>query len=856
MFKLVRVMCVAGALTLVLGLGRQVRFRKDSEQMASGGHLELVRSQTAVAENLKRKQGDTELGAKRRATIEGRDAYWKKRLGDVPSGYLTRLKREAERIPPLSADKDGGLTTWSWLGPGNIGGRVRSMIIDPLNPQNMWLGSVSGGIWQSSNGGNSWAPVDDFMANLAVSCMAITPDRQYLFAGTGEGFPGALFYQGEGIFRSGDMGQTWQQLTATNTFNFEFVTRLAVHPSIDGRVYAITNIRVSGPNNGILYRSDDDGLSWSADLVLGTDGYDVKITDQTASGTPWIMVGGNRDMFLSTDDGATFTSMVTGPIASALPNPGGRVEVAFGTSSGSDPVLYASLVRNNGELWRSTDGGSTWSLRNTGSDIFKSTSNQGNYDNVLWIEPGNPNRLIWGGVDLWVSNDGGATLGQSSDWAFYHENKSAHADQHLIMPHPNYSVANPAVYFGNDGGLQYNANIWSNGPKEGWVNLANGLGITQFYQGAASLYRGLTLGGAQDNSFLQFNNGNSESWFQETTGDGGYVAVNQSDPATFYVALQNLDLRRTRNGGGSYTDIGKNIPDVAAANGSVKFIAPFMIDNFTPTTLYAGGASLWVTSDEGNNWLPIRTGLGNGELCSAIAQSASDPTRLYAGYDGGTVSRSISNIMTWFNIHNASVGMPATMVADIAVNPTDPDDVVVAYTQVGTNSLWRSFDGGSNWQVISSGGVIDLPATAINTVTFHPSNSAWIYVGTDAGVFATEDGGQHWSRTTSYAGSEGPANVKIMDLFWGGDDLYAATWGRGMFRSTPRVTIYVDAANAGNPGQVGTDLNPYELLSTGEGNAGHGTNIIVEGGTYDDTNGLLLNKRGLINNRNGTALIK
>ncbi len=813
-----------------------------------------------IADKIARKRGERpDLQQAKEATAKGRQEYWELRTGEVPDGYYTRGRQQANRLPEtrdswLGGDKDGGVRTWDWLGPGNIGGRVRALVIDPADPLRMWLGGVNGGIWKSTSGGNSWVPKNDFMANLAVSCMVMTPDRQYLFAGTGEGFPGGnLGFRGEGIFRSGDLGETWQQMTIPNSTDFRFINRLAVHPDIDGRLYAVTR-------NGRLYLSHDDGSTWDPPGFLNTTGYDIKITNQTADGTPWIMVAGNGDVFLSTDDGASFLSMVSGGVASPLPLDFQRAELAFGTLAGSDPYLFVSLNRNDGEVWRSTDGGNNWTRRNTGVDYLVGQSatatNQGDYDNTIWVEPGRTGRLLVGGIDLFMGTSDGAVMTRISDWTRYPARLSAHADQHLIVPHPNYSSDSPLVYFCNDGGVQLNSNPWSGNPRSGWTNLANGLGITQLYQGAADPTGNVIMGGAQDNSFLRHTGGGTEGWFQESTGDGAYVAVNQDDPDIIYASKQNLDLRRSRNGGNSYTDIGKNIPDSAAENGSVLFIAPFMISHFDQSSLYAGGRSIWFTSDEGNNWLPVRPALLSGERCSAIEQSPSDPARLYVGYNRGTVSRTINNQLVWLDIHDGVAGMPASIVTDIAVNASDPDDVVVAFGDYGSNSLWRSFNGGVDWAVISRGGALPLPVGPVNTVTFHPQNSNWIYVGTDFGVFATEDGGANWSRTASAASGEGPANTQVNDLFWAGDRLMAATFGRGMYRTRPLVVAYVNASSFGGSGPSGTELNPYPRLQDGETAAGHGTNIIIEGGTYNETNGLLLNKRGVISNRNGSALIK
>ncbi|MEN8008078.1 MAG: hypothetical protein ABFS42_13745 [Candidatus Krumholzibacteriota bacterium] len=833
------------SLAVIVGSGWFVI--SDTDPVDEPGNLGLVRDPQIIADKIARKEGlRPDLQDGRRATIKGREEYWRMRRGEIEPGALMRARKQAEFLPITGADKDAGLPEWTWLGPGNIGGRVRAFVIDPSDPTRMWLGGVTGGIWRTTNSGNWWNPMNDFMANLAVSCMVMTPDQQFLFAGTGEGFPGGNVYPGEGVFRSGDLGLTWQQMNIPDPVDFMYINRLAPHPTVDGRMYAVTW-------NGVLYRTDDDGNSWTRVRILGALGYDVKITNQTSDGTPWIVIGADDDAFLSTDDGATFTSMVTGS-TTPLPTNFGRAEMAFGTSSGNDPVLYASLQRNNGELWRSTDGGDTWTLRNTGNNHFLSSVNQGGYDNTLWVEPGNTNRVIVGGVDIWVSTDGGTTLTKKSNWRNYHFSTSAHADHHTIVPHPNYTTGSPVLYFGNDGGVQRSSNIWNNSQSSGWSNLANGLGITQFYHGAAATDGSVIMGGAQDNSFLRFNNGGSDSWFQAMTGDGAYVAVKPGAPSTIYASTQNLNLRRSRDGGNTYTVIGDSIPDKPLGN--VLFIAPFKIDKSLSTALFAGGKSIWRSTNEGDNWYSFRDSIPGSPICSAIEQSESLSSRLYIGYNDGTVSRTLSSTPTWTDLDDNGVGLPNSFVTDIAVNPVNSSDVIVSFNKTGGDALWRSTNAGSSWSNIGGTGFLPLPDSPVHTVTFHPTNTSWIYVGTDVGVFATEDGGNNWSRTTSYPGSEGPANTMVSDLFWAGENLIAATYGRGMYRTWPRVSVFVDVANAGSPGQDGSDLNPYQSLNQAELSAGHGTSITVEGGTYQEVNGLELKKRGVLQTRNGTVIIK
>ena len=160
-----------------------------------------------------------------------------------------------------SASTSGALGTWQSLGPGNVGGRTRSLIIDPVNPSVMYAAAVAGGIWKTTNGGTTWAPLNDFLANIAVTTMAIDPSNpNILYAGTGEGFFNADGVRGAGIFKTTDAGANWTRLTATvNNSNFFFVNDIVVSPSNGQHVYAATRAGV--------FRTLDGGTSWDQQIV-------------------------------------------------------------------------------------------------------------------------------------------------------------------------------------------------------------------------------------------------------------------------------------------------------------------------------------------------------------------------------------------------------------------------------------------------------------------------------------------------------------------------------------------------------------------------------------------------------------
>src|SRR5262245_35646744 len=163
-----------------------------------------------------------------------------------------------------AAAPDANLGTWSYLGPGNIGGRTRALVFHPdfASNQTLYAGGVAGGVWRSTDAGGSWMPIGDAMANLAVSALVLSPgDPSTIYAGTGEGFHNFDAVRGNGIFKTTDGGGTWSQLASTNGPNFRYVHKLATSALHPANLYAATNA-------GLL-RSTDAGASWSAVLLPG-----------------------------------------------------------------------------------------------------------------------------------------------------------------------------------------------------------------------------------------------------------------------------------------------------------------------------------------------------------------------------------------------------------------------------------------------------------------------------------------------------------------------------------------------------------------------------------------------------------
>jgi hypothetical protein len=782
--------------------------------------------------------------------------------GQIPMDGLVNGLRHIQNMPQ---PKDAGLWNWEWLGPGNIGGRIRAIAIHPTNPNTIFVGAVAGGIWKSTNGGSSWAVVNDFLPNLAITTIVYDPtNTSIMYASTGEGFYNHDALPGAGIFKSTNGGTTWSQLASTNNTDFRWVNRLDHHPDSTGILYAATR----DPHR--IWKTINGGTTWTNIYTSGLPVLDVKVSPHSpynriiagtqGFGTPnWANTG---DVFLSNDWGKTWSIETTGA-ANKLPNNPQRCEVTFCANNAN--WIYVSIGRSKGEIWRSTDGGSTWSMR---SNSYEYLGGQQWYNNCIWVNPNNSDHIIVGGIDLWRSTNGGTTLTRISDWTKYHNNSSAnsaHADHHIILQHPNFNNStNKTVFVGNDGGIQRMTDYSTGTTTSGWTNLCGTtLGITQFFGGAAAPDGSFVIGGTQDNDHLRYKPSGSWSgagnWYQAETGDGGFAAINPSNTAIQYSEYTDLWIQKSTNSGDSWFDAVTGLSD---AGTNALFIAPFVMDPNTPTRLIAGGASIWRTTNSAGNWSSIRAALAATDppLCSAIDIASGNSDIIWVGYNEGHVARTTNGTAgtpAWTRLDNNPTALPNRYVTDIAINPNNHNQVFVTFGGYEPNNVWFTNDGGSNWVNRSGTAPNNLPSIQVNTVRFHPSNSNWVYIGTDLGAFASEDQGQNWSVDPRYPsqGHEFPANTEISELFWQGNTyLIAATHGRGMYRAQPMTIIYVDklAAAGGN----GTAAAPYQTVTQAVNAAGPGTVISIKSNTYDEPNPLLFYKRGHVKTTNGATLIK
>ena len=696
--------------------------------------------------------------------------------GQIPHNALLAAKAQMEQLRaanPLGVA--GGLSSANWteLGPSNIGGRTRALAPHPTIAGTVFAGSVSGGIWKSTNSGSTWTRMNSSLTNIAVVSIVYQPGNpNVMYAGTGETFT-SNGIRGAGIFKSVDGGTTWAQLAATNTSKFYWVSKLAFAPN--------GTALLAATQSGI-FRSTDGGLTWPQ-VYTGTGNagaLDVDfhptnnniavacLTDYDFTLSTWFTTA-----IYSTNGGVTWADSTGGVRTNGY---GDRVELVFHrgwTGAGNGCVYAQKYVSPNTLLYRSTNGGASYTLVSTSTVL----STQGGYDNAIWVDPSDVDNnsandvLVCGGVDLYRSIDGGVTFTKISEW--FNWPTSAHADHHAIVEALGFNgVTNRTVYFGNDGGVWRTDDVYAVAPLTGWVNLNNGYAVTQFYGGARYANTDIVVGGTQDNGSLR-TSGGATAWTTMFGGDGGFAASDPTNGSYHYGEYVYLKIHRSTNGGTSSSYIYTGIGD-AGLSGNANFIAPFVLDPNNANTMLAGGLSLWRSNDvkaATPSWSSIKPSVGS--VISAIAVAPGNSNLIWVGHNNGDVyftTNGTAAAPTWVRRDNQTPALPDRYVTRITIDPKNTARVFVTFGGFATDNIWRTTNSGANW-----GPLTGLPSAPVRDVEVHELYSNWLYAATEVGLLVSENDGVSWTSTAT------PEFVSIDELFWSSHKLYLVTFGRGMF---------------------------------------------------------------------------
>ena len=458
---------------------------------------------------------------------------------------------------------------WAERGPNNRGGRTRGLAINPNNPSEMYVGSVSGGLYFTNNGGLSWLEVNPDQENLAVMTIAYSKNGD-VYYGTGEGLYnnwttgyGAFTssgFPGAGIYKKGASDNSFTQLSGTSALSS--IGAIVCDPNNNDKVFAATSSGIRMTTNG--------GSAWTNPLQgqIGSNGtcWDIHMD---AGGNVWGTLGGR--VMKSTDGGSTWTEISKSSAGSTgLPRSGGRI--MFASASDDADYIYVVQITSGNALagvYRTTNGGDTWTKigqKSTYFDPFCRTQCQGEYDLAVGVDPSNKNRVIVGGITVWEWEQGQG-WNQVNGFGPY----NIHADNHDVIWHPTDSSK---VYMVNDGGIYF-----SNNGGTTWQTLNKNYSTTQFYSIGISSDR-YVVGGTQDNgSWVMDGSGNTPNEGRTLgavdgfSGDGGFSAVSWLVPKIYFTEYQQGRIGRSENKGQSFSSFWDN----RSSQGIGSWMTPFYL---------------------------------------------------------------------------------------------------------------------------------------------------------------------------------------------------------------------------------------------------------------------------------------
>ncbi len=744
---------------------------------------------------------------------------------------------------------------WRNIGPANFGGRVADIAAIPSPSKTFYVATAGGGIWKTTNAGTTFKPVFDNQRVVSMGALAIAPsDTNQVWAGTGEQNSRNTIEPGMGMYKSTDAGKTWKLMGLEKT---QHIGRIVVHPTNPNIVYvaALGAAWRSNPERGV-YKTEDGGATWKLikfiddstgfiDVAMDPSNPQVLFASayQRLRGPYFLSSGGKGSgLWKTTDGGTTWTEIKGGGFPETKK---GRIGLAISRSN--PQIVYAlveadtnpnpkpaagSKAQNKSGLYRSDDGGQTWSFRND-------QDTRPFYYSQVRVDPKNPDRVYWSSTPVLFSDDGGKTARSAT--------QTIHVDHHAMWIDPN----DPEhIIVGNDGGV---AQTWDRG---GNYVAVTSLPIGQFYAVSYDFAVPYNVcAGAQDNGSWcgpsRHRNGavGTAFWFGYSGGDGFWTAQDPADPKIIYGESQNAGISRWNlatgqtnfvGAGGSFfaryrqyedsivlvrgdttqpetRDVRNHITDLRARQrqdslSSVtrfNWETPFFLSPHNKDVLYVGGNHVFKSTQRGDNLLSISPDLSKQDMKKidvsmkttggitvdatgaetygtvvALAESYLKPGLLYAGTDDGNVWVTPNDGATWTQIDwKKFPGLPSNEVYVSRIEPSHFDTLTwyISFDNHRNNDftpyLYATADGGKSFTSVAA----TLPTGGpdhVHVVREDPFNRDLLFAGTSVGAYVSTDRGRNWRKFMS-----GMPTVPVFDLKIHPRDreLIAATHGRGIF---------------------------------------------------------------------------
>jgi hypothetical protein len=746
---------------------------------------------------------------------------------------------------------------WLDLAPKNFAGRVLSMGFHPTNPNVMWVGSASGGLWKTTNGGTgaangiNWQYVPTGHPVLGVSSIIVAPDGNTLYIGTGElykdpqsptlgsGVTGSGHDRsfrgtyGIGILKSTDGGNTWVKSLDFTSDNAIAVMDMVIDPNNPNTLYAATT-------RGI-YKTTNAGSSWSLITITGSPRLAMDLVYKPGSSAVLYATFGNfgttgSGIYKSINADAatpTFTRLTSGLPATLT----GKIQLAVTPAAPAN--VYASIghsptgTKDVEGFYRSTNEGGTWS----GPAASNMIGQQGWYAHDIAVSNTNADYIYWGELDLYRSINGrsaSVTFGIRSSWSSWNVNNTTvgtlqegvnngyvHADIHRILPSPHDTST---VFILTDGGVFRSTNRC-----ESFQTLNGGLQTAQIYANAAvsAIDANFMIMGLQDNEGMVYA-GLPGCRRIPNLGDGFHAAISPSNQNTCYIASYNLNVKKSTDKAVTFTNT--PLTGFGDYNGPITacFNSPFVLAPSSPSTVY-GGTSLLRKSTDALGTVTViggtsayMSGLYSPILTMAVSHQ--NANKMYCSTTPSTSGtfirsklwRTVTSSTAFTEKTDITGTLPDRYYSDIAVDPTNDNRIAVTLSGFGSSHLYLSLNGGTSWTNIGAG----LPDIPHNTVVFDPQNRDIIYVGNDQGVYYAQGVPLSGNIGTSYnlnwsSYNEGLGDgVLVSDLLITNTrKLRMATYGRGLWERDMVAPLPQTLFTINNPSQC-LNNNSFQFTAT------------------------------------------
>ncbi len=701
-------------------------------------------------------------------------------------------------VDTLKSSSLSGLK-WRGIGPAFASGRIADFAVNPNSYSEYYVGVASGHIWKTVNNGTTFTPIFDNYGVYAIGAITMDPNNPFVvWAGTGENNHQRALGYGNGVYKTDDGGKSWKNMGLKNSRQ---IGEILIDPRNSNIVYVAAEGSAWGPGGDRgLYKTTDGGKTWEKilnvsentginNVVFDPRNPDVLFaTSEQRRRHVWGKIGGGPEsaVYKSIDAGKSWQKLTRGL-------PSGHVGgMGIAVSPVNPDIIYiiAEAADDNGGFFRSTDRGASF-------EKMSSYNASGQYYNVIFCDPVNPDKVFSMDVVSKVTYDGGKTWNNLST-------SQRHVDDHAFWIDPRNTRH---WMIGGDGGIY---ETWDDGQT--FIHKTN-LPVTQFYRVNVDDTKPFywVYGGTQDNNSQGGPSRNTTregvsscEWIVTLGGDGFWQAIEKGNPDIVYSAYQYGNISRYDKRSAERVRI-RPEPRKGELTYKWNWDAPFILSHHMPTRLYMGAERLFRSDDRGDSWDVISPDLTRGEdrnqfkimdkywpsnavmknvstsqwgTIVSLAESPLKKGLLFVGTDDGLIQITEDDGNTWFKA-SSFAGVPEyTYVSDILPSRFDENVVYASFNNIKRDDfkpyLLKSADKGRTWTTIAA----NLPNETVHTIAQDFVNPDLLFVGTEFSFYLSVDGGKTWVRLNS-----GLPDIAVRDItiHEGENDLVIATFGRGFY---------------------------------------------------------------------------